>query len=258
MVARRVNSTSTLGNAERGWSSSLLLVAGVGWVWSISTAHGMKSGTHAGMNMSGTATMSFAAFLVSWVAMMTAMMLPAILPVVRLYSRAAARRTVAPVAVFLAGYGIIWSLIGIPVFFVWRALEGPISGGSRVVARVAGTVLIAAALYQLSPLKSMCLRHCRSPMSFFLRNGARLHRPSGAVLAGVRHGLYCLGCCWMLMAILVAFGTMQLVWMAALAVLIVVEKATRFGDRIAIMAGAIFFALGSLLLIHPQSIGRLT
>src|SRR4051794_14700172 len=109
----------------------------------------------------GAATMTFAAFLVAWVAMMAAMMLPAILPVVRLYARAAARGTVAPVAVFLAGYAAVWSAIGVPAYVAWHALDGQLADASPTAGRIAGVVLAAAAVYQLSPLKSVCLRHCR-------------------------------------------------------------------------------------------------
>jgi predicted metal-binding membrane protein len=185
-------------------------------------------------------------------------MLPAVLPVVRLYTRASARRTVAPVPLFLAGYAAVWSAVGLPAFIVWRRLAGPLADASPIAGRIAGVVLVAAAVYQLSPLKSVCLRHCRSPLSFFMQHGKNLHRPTGAVVAGARHGLYCLGCCWMLMAILVAFGTMQLAWMAGLATLILVEKVTPIGERVAAVAGVAFLILGSVLLLHPTAVGHLT
>lgn len=209
-----------------------------------------------GMHM-GVAAMSFTAFLLGWVAMMGAMMLPAILPVVRLYARAAQRGTVAPPAVFLAGYGLVWSAVGVPAYFAWRAMDGQLMDASPTAGRIAGTVLIAAAVYQLSPLKSMCLRHCRSPLAFFMHHGSQLDRPLGAARAGAHHGLYCLGCCWMLMAVLVAFGTMQLWWMVALAGLILLEKATPIGERVAVLAAVGFAVLGVLLLAHPSTISQL-
>ena len=182
---------------------ALLAIAGVGWWWSALTAGDMNVGT----DMSGPmVAMSLAAFLVAWVAMMAAMMLPAILPVVRLYARAAARGTVAPVAVFLAGYGAVWSAMGLPVFFFWQRLDQPLAEATPTAGRIAGVVLVAAALYQLSPLKTVCLRHCRSPLGFFMQHAKNLHRPTGALAVGARHGSYCLGCCWLLMAVLVAFG----------------------------------------------------
>lgn len=244
------------GAADRWWAPALLSVAAVGWWWSIHSAHAMTGSMSDDMRM-GAASMTFAAFLVAWVAMMAAMMLPAILPVVRLYARAAARGTVAPVGVFLAGYAAVWSAIGVPAYLAWRALDGELADATPLAGRVAGVVLAAAALYQLSPLKSVCLRHCRSPLSFFMHHSNHLDRPSGAVVAGARHGLFCLGCCWMLMAVLVAFGTMQLWWMAALATLILLEKTTRIGERVAVAAGLGFAALGVVLLIHPTTISQL-
>lgn len=240
----------------RWWPGALLAVAGVGWWWSIVSARSMTTGMSGRMAM-GRAAMSFGAFVVAWVAMMAAMMLPAILPVVRLYARAAARGAVAPVLVFLSGYAVVWSVIGIPAYAAWRALRGPLAHGSPTAGRIAGVVVAGAAAYQLSPLKSVCLRHCRSPLSFFMAHAKNLDRPSGALVAGARHGLFCLGCCWMLMAVLVAFGTMQLWWMAGVAALILLEKVAPHGDRAAVVAGVGFAALAGVLLVHPQAISNL-
>jgi predicted metal-binding membrane protein len=238
-----------------GWVAPMALaLAALGWWWTVVTADEMDSD----MMMAGEPAMSLAAFLVAWLSMMVAMMFPAVLPVVRLYMRAAARHTVAPVPVFLAGYIAVWSALGLPAYVAWRRLDGPLSDASPTAGRVAGLVLVAAAAYQLSPLKAVCLRHCRSPLSFFMQHGRNLHRPTGAVVAGARHGLYCVGCCWMLMAVLVAFGTMELVWMAGLALLILVEKATPIGEQVALAAGAAFLALGAVLLLNPTLVGDLT
>lgn len=206
----------------------------------------------------GAGTMSFAAFLGAWVAMMAAMMLPAVLPVVRLYRRAAARGTVAPVGVFVTGYLLVWAAVGLPAFAAWDALQGPLVAGTPWAGRVAGVVAVLAAGYQLTPLKTLCLRHCRSPMSFFLHHAKNLARPSGAIVAGTRHGLYCLGCCWLLMATLIAFGAMQLGLMVALAVLILVEKDAPFGERVAQLAGVAFLVVGAALVLRPSLIGYLT
>ncbi len=238
------------------WSApALLALAGVGWWWSAVTARGMSSG----MDMSGAmASMSLAAFLVAWVAMIAAMMFPAILPVVRLYAHAAARGTAAPLAVFLAGYVAIWSATGLPAFFLWKRLDQPLADATPTAGRIAGAVLVAAAVYQLSPLKAFCLRRCRSPLGFFMQHAKNLHRPTGALAVGARHGLYCLGCCWMLMAVLVAFGTMQLAWMVGLALVILMEKVTPIGERVAAVAGVAFLALGVVLLFHPTTVSSFT
>jgi predicted metal-binding membrane protein len=249
MAVRQRNARAT--STVDAWSPpALLAVAALGWWWSVHAAHAMSSSM-------GMDAVSAAAFLAGWVAMMAAMMLPAVLPVVRLYARAAARGTVAPIAFFLAGYGVVWSAIGLPAFVAWKALNAPLADASSAAGRVAGAVLVAAAIYQLSPLKAVCLRHCRSPLSFFMQHGTHLDRPSGAAVAGARHGLFCLGCCWMLMAVLVAFGTMQLWWMAGLAALILLEKVSPIGERVARVAGGGFASLGLLLLIHPTTISHL-
>jgi predicted metal-binding membrane protein len=234
--------------------AALLLLAALGWWWSSLSASRMGGD---GMSTDSHSTMSLAAFLVAWVAMMAAMMLPAVLPVVRLYARAAAGGHAAPVVVFVSGYIVLWSVVGIPAFFLWSRLNEPVVQAMPWAGRVAGAVALAAGVYQLTPLKAVCLRHCRSPLSFFLHHGKHLDRPVGAFVAGGRHGLYCLGCCWMLMVLLVAFGAMQLAWMLALAVLILLEKAAPFGEWLARVTAAIFVLLGVVLLVHPAFVTQL-
>lgn len=226
----------------------LLMLAGLGWWWSSVSAGDMGGQA---MSMDARSTMSVAAFLLAWVAMMAAMMLPAVLPVVRLYALAAAGGHAAPVVVFVGGYIAVWSVIGIPAFVVWSRLNGPVAQATPWAGRFAGAVAVAAGLYQLTPLKAICLRHCRSPLSFFMHHGKHLDRPVGAFVAGGRHGLFCLGCCWMLMVLLIAFGTMQLAWMLGLAVLILLEKVAPFGERLARVAAAMLALLGAVLLVHP-------
>ena len=210
-----------------------------------------------GMPMSSS-TLSFGAFLLAWLAMMAAMMLPAVSPVVRLYSLAAAKRTAAPLPFFVGGYILVWTALGIPAFFAWRALMDPIAEGTTWAARLAGAVLLLAAIWQLTPLKSVCLRHCRSPMSVFLQVRGSLAHPKAALRLGSTHGLYCLGCCWALMAVLVAMGTMNLAWMIGLAVLIVLEKNSPWGEGVAKMAAGFFVAAGFALIAYPPLLTRLT
>ena len=202
--------------------------------------------------------LGFGAFVVAWLAMMTAMMFPAVAPVVKLYGRAATAGRVAPLPFFVAGYIAVWTSIGVPAYVAWRTLMDPIAEGRPWAGRLAGVVLVAAAVWQLTPLKSVCLRHCRSPISFFLRFGSRVTRPAGAVRMGVTHGLFCLGCCWALMAVLVAVGTMNLAWMAALALLIMIEKNAPAGERAAAVAAAVLVVAGALLLVRPETLTTLT
>ena len=239
----------------------LLVLASVGWWWSVHMAGDMNnaSGGMAGMeSMSGGDVLSLGAFLLAWVAMMGAMMFPAVWPVVRLYGRAAAAGRVAPLPAFVAGYIGVWAALGLPGYLGWRVLMDPIAQGQAWAGRLAGAVLLVAAVWQVTPLKSVCLQHCRSPMSFFLRFGGSVTRPLGALRMGARHGLYCLGCCWALMAVLVAMGTMNVAWMVGLALLILLEKNAPHGERIAVAAAAVFVTLGAVLVVHPSTLTTLT
>jgi predicted metal-binding membrane protein len=220
--------------------------------------HGSEGGMAGMDSMSGGHVLSLGAFLVAWLAMMAAMMFPAVSPVVRLYARAAAAGRVAPLPAFVAGYIVVWAAVGLPGYLGWRVLMDPIAEGRVWAGRLAGIVLLGAALWQLTPLKSVCLRHCRSPLSFFLRFGRSVTRPLGALRMGARHGLYCLGCCWALMAILVAMGTMNVAWMAGLALLILAEKNAPSGERIAVAAAVVLIILGAVLVVHPPILTALT
>lgn len=241
-----------------GVTAALLTAAVLGWWWSVRMADDMRADGMDGMNMSAESAMSAVGFLVAWLAMMVAMMFPAVTPVVKLYARAAGQHRVAPLPYFVGGYLIVWTLLGVPAYFAWRALEMPLADGVLWAGRVAGGTLIAAGVWQLTPLKELCLNHCRSPMSFFLRYGGRIGRPVGAARMGVSHGLYCVGCCWAMFAVLVAVGTMNIAWMLVLTVLIVIEKTYRHGERAATVAGVAFLCLGTALLATPGSIHTIT
>lgn len=196
--------------------------------------------------------MALPAFLLGWVVMMTAMMLPALVPVVALYQRAARRGTVAPVPVFLAGYLAVWAVPGIPAYFVWHAMQPAVMDGRTWTGLVAGGALILAALYQLTSFKAACLRGCRSPFTAFTTVRGSLADPRVALRVGARNGLWCLGCCWALMTVLVAVGVMQPWWMVGLATLIFAEKASPWGPALSRPLGLALGALGVTLLAQPQ------
>lgn len=246
--------------------AGLLLLAIAGWWWSAQMAEHMAGGIAAGgqpmpeMHGMGAAqtSMSLGAFVVAWVAMMAAMMLPGVVPVVKLYARAAALGRAAPVPFFVGGYLAVWASLALPSYAAWRALEMPLAEGQPWVGRVAGAALLAAALWQLTPLKSACLRHCRSPLGFFMRFGGRIRWPFGALRMGMAHGAFCVGCCWALFAVLIAVGTMNLLWMAALTALIVAEKNAPHGEHIARAAAAAMAALGGFLIFDPSLLTHLT
>lgn len=235
----------------------LLAVATIGWWFSVRMALQMVMNISPSMSMGGS-SLSFLAFIGGWIAMMCAMMFPAIVPAVLLFRGAAVRGQTAPTPYFVVGYLFVWSAVGVPAYFAWRVLQGPIGNDAPWAARTAGTVFLVAAAYQVSPLKLVCLRHCRTPMSFFLRQRHDLKRPLGATLAGANHGLMCFACCWALMAILVALGIMQLAWMIILAVLIYFEKVCRSGELVAQLTAVAFGGLGASLLLYPALLSRLT
>lgn len=241
----------------------LVALALAGWWWSFRMADDMTGDMDAGMGSMAMEpvmghSLSFAGFVLAWVAMMAAMMFPAISPVVRLYGLAAARRRVAPLPFFAGAYLAVWGVLSVPAYVAWRWLDAPLADGAAWAGRLAGGVLVAAAVWQLTPLKSVCLRHCRSPLSFFMQYGTGAGRRLGAFRMGAAHGLFCIGCCWALMAVLVAMGTMNLAWMAALAALIFLEKNSRWGEGIATAGGVGFATLGVALLAHPAGIASLT
>jgi predicted metal-binding membrane protein len=204
------------------------------------------------------ATMSLGAFALAWAAMMAAMMLPAVLPVVRLYARAAAEGRVAPLPFFLSGYLGLWIVLALPGYLAWSELQMPLAEGRAWAGRLAGATLLAAAVWQVTPLKSACLRHCRSPLGFFLRFGKGIRRPAGALRMGVAHGAVCVGCCWALFAVLVALGTMNVLWMVLFTAVIVLEKYAPRGEQIAVVVAIGLAAVGALLIADPSMLVHLT
>ena len=205
----------------------------------------------------GSMDMTAAGFVAAWIVMMVAMMLPAVAPVVALYSLAARRKLVAAVPFFLGGYLIVWIVSAAPAYAVARAVDDPLMQGDVWVQRLVGGTLVAAGLFQLTPLKEMCLQHCRSPLSFFMARTSSLGTGRAALRAGVGHGLYCLGCCWALMAILVVLGGMQLAWALGLAAVITLEKLAPWGAAAARVTAVGALSLGVAVLISPSLVTHL-
>ena len=233
------------------WLPALLLaVAGLGWWWSVASVASMTA-----MPPGAQSKMSLVGFLFGWVAMMAAMMLPALLPVLGRYSRAAGGKVV-PVAAFVGGYLAIWAAVGIPAF-VASVRFNPMANGWAWFGRIVGAVALIAGLHQLSRFKATCLRHCRWPVSLPAEPGQPLKNLGGALLAGGRYGIYCLGSCFMLMLLLIAFGTMQLAWMLGLSVVIWLEKVATFGDQLRRLTAAALIVLGGVLLVYPTVITHL-
>lgn len=250
---------------ESGWSwtdvwlpAMLLSLAGAGWWWSVISADRMRGDAMPmgdQMSMGAQYTMPFAAFLVAWVAMMAAMMLPGILPLVRRYAGAAAGSAASPV-IFVVGYLAVWTAVGIPAFIASTHLN-PVLHTWPWVGHVAGAAAVVAGLHQLTPLKATCLRHSRWPATLSAGPGGQINGPAGSFVAGGRYGINCVGSCWLLMVVLIAFGTMQLAWMLGVAVVIWLEKVTPFGDQLRRVTAAALLVLGVALLVHPAFVSHL-
>ncbi|QDL90561.1 DUF2182 domain-containing protein [Paroceanicella profunda] len=194
--------------------------------------------------MGGMAPVAPLLLFLMWWLMMIAMMLPAAAPVVLLYAallrRTGAERVAATTAGFVAGYLACWAGFSLAAalaqgLLVALGLVSP-AGMALTASLPAGGLLVAAGLFQFTPLKAACLTHCRSPAAFLAGRGLR--GPWGAARLGLVHGAYCLGCCWALMALLFVGGVMNLYWIAGLALFVALEKLAPGGRRIARIAGA--------------------
>jgi predicted metal-binding membrane protein len=204
----------------------LCTLAALAWIVTVDQANGMGIGP-------GTMGLTLLAFLVLWVVMMTAMMFPSVAPMVVVWVRsvsvrATAWRRVNGVVQFLAGYLIIWTAFGLLAYLALVA-AGRLVETSPTAAEWGGVAIFAiAGIYQLTPLKEACLRHCRSPVGS-LFHYASFRGPARDLRVGMHHGVYCVGCCWGLMIVLIAVGAMNIAVMAALAVVILVEKVWKHG-----------------------------
>jgi predicted metal-binding membrane protein len=184
---------------------------------------------------------------VMWSVMMIAMMVPSASPMITMYARAVRPREAgasAKIAMFVAGYIAAWTFFSAVATLIQLALQRTtlISADLTVTPAIGAAILIAAGIYQVTPLKKVCLRHCRSPLAFFMsewREGA-----IGAFTMGLKHGLFCVGCCWMLMALLFAAGVMNLLWVAAIALFVLLEKVMPWDRVIANTAALTLVAMG--------------
>jgi predicted metal-binding membrane protein len=168
---------------------------------------------------------AFGWFLGVWVVMMAAMMFPSVAPTVALYSRMTRERSPWSPLSFTAGYLVVWAGAGVVAFAIGVAITsvfGDVLAWDRGGRWAAGTTLVVAAVYELTPLKDVCLGKCRSPLGFLL--GSWRDGVSGALRMGAKSGAWCVGCCWALMASLFALGVMSVTWMAVVAGLIAFEK----------------------------------
>ena len=201
--------------------------------------------------MPGTMGMSFGSFLIMWTLMMAAMMLSSIAPLAALYERTVTANRGPRLSALGSGYVWAGGSTGL-VAFVVADVFGDIAADRPTLARwVAVACFVAAGLYQLTPLKMRCLDHCRSPLGHLMRY-IGFRGPLRDVRAGIHHGLFCLGCCWALMAVMVAFGVMNVAAMVGLALVIAVEKHWRHGERFARVVGVVAVVWVVWIIIDPS------
>lgn len=234
------------------WAGSLLLAL-LAWIPTVQQSRGMPG-------IPGTMGMPLGSFLVFWTLMMVAMMGPSLAPIAALHLETARLRThgphlVACVGAFVLSYLLVWTAFGLAIFGL-AALQGHFASTAPLVADLSGAMLlVVAGLYQLTPLQARCLASCNRHL------GAQAHLPSARyplhlrhIRAGLAHGMDCLGACGGCMLAFVAVGLMNLPWMVAITVIVLVEKVWRYGDHLAVVVGIGLVLLGILTAVDPRLI----
>lgn len=227
----------------------LVVITAVAWAHVVSSA--MTPDPMRGMMMAPTVVDGLV-YVAGWTVMMAAMMLPSALPMIALHagtqlSGGGPTRKILSVALFTLVYLGVWAATGVPMYFASTLLAA-----SDAVARGYGiaAVLVVAGIFQISPLKQMCLRQCRSPLGFFLGHWRAGWR--GSLAMGWAHALYCLGCCWALMVVLVVAGAMGLAWVLLISSTVAAEKRLPGGHWIARGVGVALVLLGLAVAIRPD------
>jgi len=215
-----------------------------------------------GPNLEAWAPQTLLPLLLMWVEMMVAMMLPAVAPLVLLFSKVARSRAErgqphVPTIFFASGYFAVWSVFSLGAAIAQWTLHGVALLSPQMAAKssiLCGLLFVGAGLFQFSPFKNVCLNHCRSPLTFLMtewRNGA-----TGAFRMGWRHGLFCTACCWLLMLLLFAVGVMNLLWIALLAIFALTERIAPRSWCLAQVSGLVLVALGTWMLLYsPPTAG---
>lgn len=235
-----------------GWFYMLRMNASMSAMYGMRMPDSMAMG--GGMAMPAAAGLAALVMVFAmWAVMMAAMMLPSTVPAVSVFMMLAGRRSGATspgrmTVMFVAGYALAWLGFCVPAALAqWglsrAALLTPM--GESTSGAISATILVAAGLFQFSPLKSACISKCRTPFAFLMhewRDGA-----AGALVVGMRHGSYCVGCCWALMTVMFVVGTMNLIWMASLAALVLAEKVMPARWRFDWAVGAGLIVWGAVL-----------
>ena len=237
----------------------LLVLAIVAWIVTDLRMAGMDAGP-------GTNPGAFVFYITTWVVMMAAMMFPSIAPMVLTFNTLQSRRRNhgqrVPAGVsglFVGGYLAVWAasgLIGYAALRSGRALDGGLFAWHAAGRWVAAAVLVAAAVYEFTPLKRACLVRCRSPLGFLM--GSWRDGSGGALRMGIEHGAWCLGCCWALMAALFALGAMSLTWMLLIGALIAAEKLLPWQQASSAGVAVVLGALALGVAVSPANVPALT
>lgn len=227
------------------FSTPLLLLSAAGaWAGVIAMAGGMGS-------MPGTMGLSIGSFTGMWVLMMAAMMLPSIVPFAALYTRTFQENRGSRLAALAGGYLIIWTLPALPIYVLAWGVERAAVTHPAVSTALTMMTLTACGLYQLTSLKDRCLAHCRSPLGDAFKYAAYDGRLRD-LRVGISHGLYCLGCCWALMALLLSFGLMNVQAMVVLTAVVLVEKFWSHGPLFGRLVGVAALFMALVLVVRPE------
>jgi predicted metal-binding membrane protein len=235
--------------ATASTASILLALAAVAWFLSWVQSAGMM-----------VTDLSAPLFMAMWLTMMVAMMFPTVAPIVLAHRMVVLKRGegIIPSMAFVGGYLGVWTVIGlVPLagLLAFQTLARPLD--ARWLEVGAGGALVVAGLYQFTSWKSFCIKGCRTPLGFILTHDFGAGAPA-AFRAGASHGLYCLGCCWALMAVLVVVGLMNLAWMAVIAVVFLLEKNWRHGVGVSKFAGLAVLTLGVAVAVFPELLAWLS
>jgi predicted metal-binding membrane protein len=238
----------------------IMVIAGLAWAYTVYRAQGLSDMNSVGMGMSMPNVQSWGAIdfgmnFIMWAVMMTAMMVPTAAPMILTFATINRRRRereqpFVPTGVFISGYLMVWSGFAATATLVqWGLHQGALLSGmmGSAVPLLGGVILVAAGVFQWTPLKDACLKQCRTPLGFIMtewRDG-----PKGALVMGARHGGFCLGCCWSLMGLLFVAGIMNLLWVAVIAAYILVEKVMPAGHWLGRVAGLVLIGWGAWVLV---------
>ena len=237
--------------------SLLLILAAASWALLIWQSVAMNSQA---MGMGLTMGMSAVLFIAIWAVMMIAMMFPTAAPMILMFTTVYAGkrqqgRAFVPTWVFVGAYLLVWTLFGVlayPLALLAESLAGQSMWLMTNAPRIGGALLVVAGLYQLSPLKHLCLAKCRTPLQFIL--GSWRDGYGGAFRMGFVHGAYCLGCCWFLFVLLFPLGIMNIAVMALLTALIFAEKSVPLGRQISQITGVALISYGVLVVLVPAAL----